>query len=294
MTHLFHPIPFLQALDIQNGTLRPSSCTWSILENAGIVPKYRDFYSQLQAVNNKDEISLCPICPEHLQSLMHILMIMIDNTIAENEGFTQSNSVPVIAIIVQILNELVNHRKYRYHVYPETMLHTDRRENKKSDVSIIRIYNSRTFVLVQCKLSVGIDLNPANISPVAQLFLEAMYTREKENLGYEKMLCILTDWRTWHFFLLNLRSKLLVVENYIRIVTTNLRSTTASGSTAAPASVTESTTASGSTAAPAVTESTTAFGSTTVPAFVTESDFVPIRRVIEQIIAITCHYAKIL
>lgn len=108
----------------------------------------------------------------------------------------------------------------------------DRRKEKKSDVSIIRIKNARTYVLVQCKTEVGLNINPTTVDPVSQLFLEAWYVRQKEDgkVPYDKMLCILTNWEIWHCFILDVASMPVVVQDYIRVSLDTTTSTTASSS----------------------------------------------------------------
>ena len=61
------------------------------------------------------------------------------------------------------------------------------------------------------------------INNVSQLFLEAIYMHEKENAKltptaqYQTTICILTDSMCWHFFLLNLSTKPIMINEYTNL-----------------------------------------------------------------------------
>ena len=60
------------------------------------------------------------------------------------------------------------------------------------------------------------------INNVSQLFLEAIYMHKKENAKltttqYQTTICILTDSMSWHFFLLNLSTKPITIDEYIKL-----------------------------------------------------------------------------
>lgn len=56
--------------------MKPSSCTWAMLESHGMVKKHLLFHDEIEAVKNKHEISVCDIPADYLSSLMLISTMM--------------------------------------------------------------------------------------------------------------------------------------------------------------------------------------------------------------------------
>ena len=56
----------------------------------------------------------------------------------------------------------------------------DSRENEEADYSIYKVFNRVTYIVVEVKLAVGAGLTVDDKDKLAQLFLEAIYTWEKE------------------------------------------------------------------------------------------------------------------
>ena len=118
---------------------------------------------------------------------------------------------------MQYLNDKATQKTYRYQIYPAVTVE-DRRQVKRSDVSLIRILDNRTFVIVQCKLDVGLTFTVTNVDPLSQLFLEASYIRQKETAHYKEILCILTNWTVWHCFHVDLAQTPFKIKNYMKVV----------------------------------------------------------------------------
>ncbi len=147
--------------------LPPSACTWGILEKAGRVEEFSLFYTKLQGA--KTHITESVICvKDYVQRLFSDIK---DNAIPENEGYAQICCIPFIAPIVSQLNEL-HANKYKYAIYPTVKSAEDKRSNKKGDWCIYRIYNKRTYVIIECKKEVGLLLS--NTKALAQLITEAL------------------------------------------------------------------------------------------------------------------------
>ena len=88
----------------------------------------------------------------------------------------------------------------KFEVFPVVRESTDKRENKMCDYSIFRIFYRISYIVIEVKLVVGGTLTAGDKDHLAQLFLESVYTYEKEGKSNSNstMLCVLTDGNTWH------------------------------------------------------------------------------------------------
>ena len=183
---------------------------------AELLQTFGHFYDAIAAVDNAEIAASVTV--DYFGALKQVVTRMTENTIPQNEGYPQVMATAPVAGIVHYLNDKVGKKMYRYQIYPAVTDKGDRRETKRSDVSIIRILDSRTFVIIQCKLNVGLTFTATNVDPLAQLFLEAVYSSQKEGSHYEEILCILTNWTVWHCFKMNVAHTPLMVKNYVKVV----------------------------------------------------------------------------
>ncbi len=176
------------------------------------MPSFGQFFDAIIRVKDKFiPPSIAGLENEHLKK---IFSDITGNSIPENEGYVQHLCGPIVASTVQHLNDRQGQFVFRYSVYPVVREEAD----KYSDLAIYRIYNKRTYILIECKLSVPTILTASDIDSVAQLFLEAIYLRLQEGNCYSDILCVLTNGQTtWHCFHLDLGSTMLTVENYLVI-----------------------------------------------------------------------------
>ena len=77
--------------------------------------------------------------------------------------------------------------------------------------------NQRTVVVVELKPIISEDLGYLE-KELAQLFLEVYYAqREDTKCSYQYMLAVLSDRKTWHVFILNLRLPIKVKHYYMML-----------------------------------------------------------------------------
>lgn len=102
-TSVSNHVIILQA--IKNRKLKPSTCTWAILQKSGLVPDFLKFLDEIEEVT-KAETPRAVDFQQYLASLRAVLLLMKRNTAPENEGFSQHIAAPLIAAIVQVLNDI--------------------------------------------------------------------------------------------------------------------------------------------------------------------------------------------
>ncbi len=127
---------------------------------------------------------------------------MMANTLPENEGYPQMLCTPVVAEVVDMLNKTAgqDHNMFQYSIKPVVFSDKD---SRRSDLSIIRIFNERTFALVECKLAVN-TADHKTLKDLSQLFLEARYVYVAEGKTGDKMGVSLSDAKTWHMFVVDI------------------------------------------------------------------------------------------
>lgn len=140
-------------------------------------------------------------------------------TIPENEGYPQVLCTTIIAHILKKLNEGTENKPYRFEIKPIITAEIDSRSNKETDLSIIRVYNQRTYVIIELKLAVSPTISGDSklLNDISQLLLKSIYIHETEGRGYSKLLCVLSDGLAWHFFLMDMSRKPLEVLTYISL-----------------------------------------------------------------------------
>lgn len=223
-THLGHPcecraelkfvILMLQVLALEQGCLAPSSCTWSILVRGTKVLPLAEFLTDVQRVCE----AYVPLTVDSFRDIAGpVIKQIINNSFPENEGFPQALISPVVAQIVQILNDRSSDTQYKFSILPVIKEEPDRRCNKRSDTSIYRIYSKRTYVVIECKLGISAQLSATLLDHLSQLFLESFNVYQTEGCKHPQILCILTDCHVWHVFLMNFERSLWTPMNYIVI-----------------------------------------------------------------------------
>ena len=189
--------------------MSPCSCTWEVLCLGGLVPS-ADFLQGLTSVTKTTP----PPNLDYDDIVEPILASIINGTSPDNEGYPQALVTPIVSQIVTLLNSVSS--MYKFCIYPIVKTEIDKRESKKSDLSIIRIYNTRTYVIIEVKLSVHYSLtyDEKLMNDISQLFLEGLYRFETEGLAHSSILLVLTDSKVWHFFDVNFKTKPLNVRQY--------------------------------------------------------------------------------
>lgn len=204
----------LQVIQLRDRTLAPSSCTFETLRKGGLIKEYSAFKQEL------DDTTVQAVVDDDVEagdeSVVSIIRDVMKNTLPENEEYPQVLCTTIVARATNLLNESMKTLTYRFSMKPVVKRENDARANKHSDrdLSILRITNGRTLVIIECKLSVStVIVNDKKIlDDISQLFLEATYTHESE-MNCEKLLLSLTDAITWHFFVLDMtRMPLLVTK----------------------------------------------------------------------------------
>ena len=150
---------------------------------------YDQFYSQLIKVKDK-------ITPPHftfrVDYVSHLLKDVIENSVPDNEGYAQSCCLPFIASVVAQINQSCNEKEYMYGSYPIVFKDNgDQRRNKKADWSLYRIYNRRTYIIIECKKTVRLILSDKK--DISQLLLEALYIKENEKKQFILSAIVYTD-----------------------------------------------------------------------------------------------------
>jgi len=203
----------LQVLALEDGYLAPSACTWDILVQGGKVSTGLLFLQKIQDMFNK-------YIPTPMESFDDFTKSTIEgilrNSFPENEGFTQTLVGPIMAQVVDLLNKKSD-VQYKFSIFPIVKDEADRRHNKRSDYSIYRIYNKRTYVVVECKLSVSAQLSVALLDYVSQLLLESFYVYQREGCQYRHVMCILTDCYVWHVLVMDFGGSLWEPVNYLTV-----------------------------------------------------------------------------
>ena len=207
------------------GRLPPSSCTWHLLESAGYVCRTTDFLQTIVVVRETPDMSTDSTTDTKVAASM--IQIIQNTTVPANEGYPQLICENIMAQTVYNLNRQAGRTEYRFLIKPIVKEESDSRQNKFTDIGLHRVllYNERTYVIMECKASVGAVLTGGEtiMNDVAQLFLEAIYMHKEENAKlrppkqYDCTLCILTDSMSWHCFLLSLRGKPITIHKYIKI-----------------------------------------------------------------------------
>ena len=122
------------------------------------------------------------------------------NSDPTNEGHPTLLCGNLISHIVSDINKQSGRNVCKFEVFPVVRQSTDKRENKMCDYSIFRVFNRISYIVIEVKLVVGGTLTAGDKDHLAQIFLESVYTYEKEgkSTSNSTMLCVLTDGSTWH------------------------------------------------------------------------------------------------
>ena len=137
---------------------------------------------------------------------------IIRNSLPTNEGYPTLICGIMVAHVVDELNK--KDRLYRFEIFP-VQQESDARNNKQSDYSIFKIYNKRTYIMIEVKLDVPSRLTAATKDNLAQLFLEAIYCQSNE--GKREMMCVLTNGFVWHCIVTEFSDRPLKFLKYFKI-----------------------------------------------------------------------------
>ena len=140
----------------------------------------------------------------NVSSVVEVIKSIVNGSLPQNECFPHTICNNIIAKAVEILNSVHGPGTYRFEMKPKVQVNADSRNDKESDISLIRVRNSRTFVLIEVKLSVPLVLSADEklLNDFSQLILEAilMSEKDKDTIVYNELLLILTDGTVWHLF----------------------------------------------------------------------------------------------
>ena len=113
--------------------------------------------------------------------------------------------------IVGELNNIKQKVVYQLEMEPNIL----QEEDKKSDFTILKILNERTYVTIEVKLDVPDKVTAGTKNDLAQLFLEAIYCCKKESI--DKLLAILTNGFVWHCFALDASHFPVSIDKYFKM-----------------------------------------------------------------------------
>ena len=197
---------------LKDGKLQPSSAMWEILKMNNDLPCITTLLSMKPSPEHEDEedsrMSRCEV--SDLKSCMKF----IRNSLPTNEGYSTLICGNIVAHVVDELNK--KDSLYRFEIFPVVQQESDTRNNKQSDYSIFKIYNKRTYIMIEVKLDVPFMLTAATKDNLAQLFLEAIYCQSNE--GKREMMCVLTNGFIWHCIVTEFRYRPLKFLKYFKIL----------------------------------------------------------------------------
>ena len=212
------PLPKRRKMEID---LKPSSVKWSELFSKGIVQKFTTMQmlraEEPPSSSSSSSTSTCTT--EDVKEFTSVNHIITKRFLAQNEGLT-------VLVCGNILAHIVNHLQspsddtYSIKIFSIVKeVIEDARKNKKTDYIIMRLINQRTVVVVELKPIISEDLGYLE-KELAQLFLEVYYARREDTKSsysypYQYMLAILSDRKTWHVFVLDLRLPMKVKNYYM-------------------------------------------------------------------------------
>ena len=206
----------LQLIALQDQTLAPSLCTFNILRIGGFVNEYQDFRREVDSNTVSNEGTSIP--EDKTEAVEQIVKDITEYTLPQNEGYPQVLCTLIVSRTVKLLNEGAPENVYGFQIRPIVKKENDTRSDKESDLNILRILNRRTYVLIECKLSVAsvITGDSKTLNDISQLLLEGIYVHGQEG-RYRKLLLVLTDAIVWHFFTIDMMKKPLQVIKYSKI-----------------------------------------------------------------------------
>ena len=220
--HTIH-LTTVQFDQLKQGRLAPSDCTWHLLERAGYVGSVTEFLRKIVEVRGTMDMSTDSTTDTEAAASM--LQIIQDATVPTNEGYPLLICENIMAQTVGNLNRRAGQKRYGFLIKPVVKEGYVSQQKKFSDIGLHRLllFNARTYVILECKPSVGMLTGGPIMNYVSQLFLEAIYMHKKENeeltadKQYQSTICILTDSRSWHIFMLNLCVKPITIQEYIML-----------------------------------------------------------------------------
>jgi hypothetical protein len=204
---------------LEDRKLKPSSTTYQILKNGGFVHDFDVFKREMEGVAIQSEGE--SVDGPTTKVVEDLTKLVINNTLPQNEEYPQALCNAIVAGAVELLNAV--DKVYSFEMKPVVKAEEDSRSNKHSDLSVLKIQNRRTYVVIECKLCVAIRVtaDKKTLNDLAQLFIEGIYIYEeeqrREGQRYNKLLLVLTDAEFWHFFTVDMSKKPLKVTKYCYI-----------------------------------------------------------------------------
>ena len=193
----------------------PSAITWGDIQlNFGIVQPFIAFVRRVrQTVAAQPQDTFTDSCDDSNLSHFSFCLRCFNATIErDNEEFA------ILCFSLFISHLAAHFEDYFVKVFPVVKANpSDRRSEKRSDYSLIKLNNERTVLI--CEIKFGISQEVAELSQeFAQLFLEVFYaigTDKDENHYYKHLIGILADHLTWHIMVLDISSKPYGIISYV-------------------------------------------------------------------------------
>ena len=198
----------------------PSVIKWRDVEELGIVQPFEDFARYLWKIMARVQDTLTDSCDEN--SLSHFVYCLN----CFNTKIEKDNKEFAILCSSLFFSHLAEHLEdYYVKVFPVIKANpNDRRSNRRSDYSLVRLNNQRTVIV--CEVMFGITQELGALSQeFAQLFLEVFYvirTDREKNRDYKHLIAILADHLIWHIMVLDISSKPYSIISYVCVTNESL------------------------------------------------------------------------
>lgn len=150
--------------------IAPSSVKWDMLLQSGIMPSFLFFLETCRSLQS--DISSIPNAEKDSTSLLANKSIQ-DNSSPINEGLATLIWGNYFAALTQLMNQGKSTREYTFLVFPVIKENLpDHRRNLKCDYTLIKFHNSRTLIVCELKIVVGVELTSSDKDGLAQLLYE--------------------------------------------------------------------------------------------------------------------------
>ena len=161
---------------IRAATKAPSKTKWEDLQDIGIVSSYCDIShfreNVIVARKNAPLIESCH-SPE-LAHFQHCYSVLVKKVSIDNEGFPSAK-------YTLLFSHLTNHLgdDYNMKIYPVIKKERDRRRNKRSDCTIMKLKNRRTVLVCELKFGLAEEILVIE-DEFSQLLQEVRYAYETD------------------------------------------------------------------------------------------------------------------
>ena len=176
----------------------PSKVTWDNLVQHALVPKIALFFSECQKVIKRIPENLTN--PESLQIVKDANDLLYNNCLRNSEEFSMLILGNILACTT---NELrANFEHLRLEALPSVFVdEEDKRNNKYCDYKLFTISNECTYVVIELRKDVNVDLHTINSQHLAQLIQEVdlVYSTERRT----HMIAVYGNYTYLHIFCLH-------------------------------------------------------------------------------------------